>query len=313
MRNVLQRQKHKKKEVTHQSFVKRNVIGSLKKVDVLFFVFFIVTTILLVFAEKQTSCLQSLLLRRGYILLAILGFIYLNSLKNWTLLGILRNAYPIIFSGYFYSETVHYNNAFLDNIDPFLENVEGYLFGMQPSVAFSAHFSSPILSELMYLGYFSFYLLILGYTLNVFFWKKEYALKGIFLLSASLYLFYFFFGLVPSAGPQFYFSAPDNILPDAYFFDKIMHFIQHAAEQPTGAFPSSHVGISLVILLLSRKRMPVFFRVALPFTVFLILSTVYIKAHYVIDVIAAIIAAPCVLCLSHILYGIPSKYPDDGT
>ncbi len=304
MKNTLQRQHQKKNQGSYQNSSKSNVVEALKRVDVLFFIFFLSTTILLVFASEHPSNLSNLLWVRAAILIAVVGLIYLKCVKNWTLLGILRNAYPIIFSGYFYSETVYYNKSFLADIDPMLESMEQSLFGMQPSVAFSAHFSSPLFSELMYFGYFSFYVLILAFTLNMLLKKKDFANMGIFLLSASLYIFYFFFGLVPSAGPQFYFSSPDNILPNAYFFDKIMHFIQQNAEQPTGAFPSSHVGISLIILMLSRKRMPFFFRIALPLTVILVLSTVYIKAHYLIDVLGAVMVAPLILYLSKFLYKI---------
>ena len=86
-----------------------------------------------------------------------------------------------------------------------------------------------------------------------------------------------------------------------------MHFIQQTAEQPTGAFPSSHVGISLIILIMSRKKAPLFYKIALPLTIILILSTVYIKAHYLVDVIGAIVVSPFVLYLSHVFYNLSFK------
>ena len=159
----------------------------------------------------------------------------------------------------------------------------------------------------MYLGYFSFYMLILGFTLYVFFRRKEYFIQTVFQLSASLYIFYLIFSLIPSAGPQFYFSYPENVLPDAYIFDHIMHFIQRTSEQPTGAFPSSHVGVSLIILIISRKNAPLFFKIAWPFVIIILLSTVYIKAHYVIDIIGGVIIAPFILNLSDFLFRLPAS------
>ncbi len=154
----------------------------------------------------------------------------------------------------------------------------------------------------MYFAYFSFYLLIIGFTLYIYFLNKKYFYKAVFILSTSLYIFYLIFSLIPSAGPQFYFSSPENILPDAFIFDKIIHLIQRVTEQPTGAFPSSHVGISIIILMLSKKNAPQFFKLILPITIALIFSTIYIKAHYVLDVIGGIIIAPIILYLSDFLY-----------
>ena len=74
-----------------------------------------------------------------------------------------------------------------------------------------------------------------------------------------------------------------------------MHAIQAGAEQPTGAFPSSHVGVTVVILLLAKKRLPLFYKVCVPLTFILILSTVYIKAHYAVDAIFGILSAPIIL------------------
>ena len=279
----------------------------LKRVDILFFGYFIITTVMLLFSWDQSPNVLDLLFTRAVVVLVIIGLIYLDSKYEHLLPYLIRNTYPIILSGYFYSETVFYNKLFFDNIDPLLMNIEAVLFDFQPSLEFSAYFSNTFFSEIMYFGYFSFYVLILGFTLYVFFKKKKLFNETVFLLSGSLYLFYFIFGLLPSEGPQFYFSAPDNILPNAYFFDKIIHFIQETAEQPTGAFPSSHVGVSVIIMIIARQRAPIFFKIAFPFVVILILSTVYIKAHYLIDVIGAIIVAPFFLYLSNILFNFTTR------
>ncbi len=279
----------------------------LKRVDILFFGYFAITTVMLFLSLERSPNILDFLYTRTVIVLVIIGLIYLDSKYEHPLPHLIRNTYPIILSGYFYSETVFYNKLFFDNIDPFLVDIEAIIFGFQPSLEFSSYFSNTFFSEIMYFGYFSFYVLILGFTLYVFLKKKKFFNEAVFLLSASLYQFYFIFGLLPSEGPQFYFSAPDNILPNAYFFDKIMHFIQLTAEQPTGAFPSSHVGVSVIIMIIARKRASIFFKIAFPFVVILILSTVYIKAHYLIDVIGAIVVAPFFLYLSNILFNFTTR------
>ena len=60
-----------------------------------------------------------------------------------------------------------------------------------------------------------------------------------------------------------------------------------AGERPTAAFPSSHVGIATVcMLLIGHTRNRKLLWLLVPFYAFLCLATVYIQAHYVIDAIA---------------------------
>lgn len=286
---------------------------SFKRIDITFISYVLLSSIMILFSWSQNPYSLEILFIRIWMVLAVIGLLFWTQKTTNSLVHLIRESYPIILSGYFYSETVFYNKLFFSNLDPYLEKLEFWIFGFQPSTEFSAYFSHKLMAELMYFGYFSFYLLILGFVLYFFFKRKEFFLEAIFKLSTSLYIFYLIFSIFPSAGPQFYFSAPQNLLPDAYIFDEIMHFIQKTAEQPTGAFPSSHVGISLIFLILSRKKAPLFYKMALPFVLFLILSTVYIKAHYAIDVLGGLLIAPFVLYLSDFLYQLPISIQHKST
>lgn len=277
----------------------------IKKIDILFFTYLIFSTVLLTISWDTVNNAYALLLIRIFFVPAIIVLLYFANKNTHPFSRLIRNTYPLILSAYFYAETVHYNKWLFPNIDPLLTKIESDIFGMQPSLEFSTFLSNRFFSELMYFAYFSFYLLLFAFILYVYFKKKDFFMEAAFKLSASLYIFYFIFCLLPSAGPQFYFISPDNILPDAFVFDKVMHFIQKTAEEPTGAFPSSHVGISIIILVLSRKKIPMFFNIAWPITVILIFSTVYIKAHYAIDIIGGLLIAPFILYLSDFLYHIP--------
>ena len=271
----------------------------LKKIDYLFFGFVLITTILILFSGPEN--ILELLLTRTFIVTAVIALLYLNIRVNSIVLKLLRSAYPILVSMLFYTETVFYNKLFFNNLDNFLIDLDAKLFGFQPSIKFSEFFSSPLFSEFMYIGYFSLYILIIGFVFIAFFKLKHLSEELFFKLAATMLLFYLFFGIFPAAGPQFYFSSPEKDVPSAFVFDKIMHFIQKA-EQPTGAFPSSHVGITLIILILLRKKARLFFKIAVPFVVLLFFSTVYIKAHYAVDVFGGILFTPIILYLAGVLY-----------
>ncbi len=279
-----------------------------KRLDFLFLGFLLITTILVVCSWNQTGNIVDLLLIRGLIFITSLAFIFLNPIVKSALFSLFRNIYPVLFAGYFYTETVHYNKLFFDNLDPIFIQMDQWLFGFQPSLKFSTYFSNSWFTEIMYFGYFSFYFIILGFIFAMCFKCKTLFLENMFKVSFSLLFFYFIFAIFPSAGPQFYFELPDRAVPtNGYIFQRIMHAIQAGAEQPTGAFPSSHVGVTVVILLLARKNAPLFYKICLPLTFILILSTVYIKAHYAVDAIFGVLIAPIIVYLAAVMYNYPTK------
>lgn len=282
--------------------------NKLKKADIFFLIYISISSLLIIFSLWGEDMLVHLLLIRLGILILVFGILFFHKQVKSKLSEILREAYPLILSAYFYQETVNYNKLYFSNLDPYLEKADFYLFGYQPAISFSEYISNHLFSELMYFSYFTFYLLIIGFFLIYYLQKEDKLSENVFYLMASLYLFYLIFAIFPSAGPQYYFEEPQNILPSAYIFDNIMHLVQKFGEQPTGAFPSSHVGISIIILILLRKNFGNYFKIALPIVFLLILSTVYIKAHYVVDVVAGIVFAPLILFLSKKLYNyLPGK------
>lgn len=205
-------------------------------------------------------------------------------------LAVARRIFPIIMLNYWYPETYHFNLLIFDNLDRFFMNADSILFGCQPSLEFSRCLPQAWFSELMYFGYFSYYFIFFGTVLWCWFFRKDIVDKAILLFIGSFYCFYLIFSVFPVTGPQFYFSAPANEVPDGYLFCDVMRFLQSVAEKPTGAFPSSHVGITLIVLIFIFRHCRELFRYALPLFFILLCSTVYIKAHYLIDVAGGLVA-----------------------
>ncbi|MDP4183652.1 MAG: phosphatase PAP2 family protein [Bacteroidota bacterium] len=281
----------------------------LKKIDFLTFGFLIITGILILCGGWHPNQTGMLLLVRLLSMVGAIIVIYWHSKQDNRFTGLLRIAYPLILTGYYYQETVHYNKLFFQNLDPVVSHVERIIFGCQPSLEFSRLMPMSWFSELMYFGYFSYYLIIIGFCIALFYQKSEHLTRCIFLVTSSFFLFYLIFAIVPVCGPQFYFRYPYNVVPNGYIFEHLVRSIQESGEQPTGAFPSSHVGLSVIILFLSAKYAYRYFLGILPIVVFLILSTVYIKAHYLVDVVGAFLVFPSILWISHLLY----RYlPGDG-
>ena len=73
-------------------------------------------------------------------------------------------------------------------------------------------------------------------------------------------------------------------------------------EYPTAAFPSSHVSITTILLILAFKESRRLGFCLLPISLLLYGATVYIQAHYVIDAITGFITAFPVYFLTQYIY-----------
>ena len=94
---------------------------------------------------------------------------------------------------------------------------------------------------------------------------------------------------------------------DGIFYHLITD-VHNAGEHPTAAFPSSHVGISVIALLMAgRARSKGLFFTLLPFVVLICFATVYIRAHYAIDVLGGLIAAAAFYFLWNYIYSMTCK------
>jgi len=135
----------------------------------------------------------------------------------------------------------------------------------------------------------------------------------------AFFLYYFIYIFLPVVGPQFYFqavgieeiqqghfpvlgtyfSSHTEMLPPPGWadglFSRLVAMAHETGERPTAAFPSSHIGISTLLLLLARRHVPKLLFVLVPLWALLCCATVYIQAHYVVDAIAGLISAPIAL------------------
>ena len=76
------------------------------------------------------------------------------------------------------------------------------------------------------------------------------------------------------------------------FFRELVESAQESGERPTAAFPSSHVGISTVLMtILWKDNHRRLWLAMLPLYVLLCGATVYIEAHYFVDVVGGLLTA----------------------
>lgn len=230
------------------------------------------------------------------------------------------------FLGWWYPDTYEFNRMFA-NLDHHFAGIEQTLFGCQPALIFARQWSHPVFSELMHLGYSSYYPLIALVSIFYFFRRYNDFNRTAFIILGSFFIYYTIFIFLPVAGPQYYYLAAglDNI--DAGVFPDVGHYFAHhqeslpipgwsegffyqlvsaahaAGERPTAAFPSSHVGVTTVLMLLAwSSRSRYLFWGMLPLFVLMCFATFYIQAHYAIDALGGFVSGIVIFYLLRILH-----------
>lgn len=237
----------------------------------------------------------------------------------------LRVAGQLSLLAYWYPDTFEFNRLF-NNLDPLFAYADEFLFGCQPSLVLSKLFPSLWVSEAFNFGYFCYYPLIFLVVVYYFFFKNEHFEKISFVLIASFFVYYLIYIAIPVAGPQFYFRAvgvdkihagvfpfigdyfnENNFLVtgmkfDGGFFYKLVEASQEVGERPTAAFPSSHVGVSTIIMLMAWRANRRMTYGLLPIYLLLCGATVYIQAHYLIDSIMGFVSGIGIYILTSWVY-----------
>ena len=284
-----------------------------------------ITTILIVLLYSRMDHPGMMLLERAGIVAITFGLIYLYQKYPCRLSAFVRMVVQMSFLAYWYPDTFEFNRLF-PNLDCFFASAEQWLFNCQPSVEFSKLCPDIWFSEPFNMGYFAYYPLIAIVAIYYFVFKFEWFEKASFVIVTSFFLYYLIYIFVPVAGPQFYFPAigMDNVeacnflsigdyfnhnailLPgpnfeQGLFFD-LVEASQEVGERPTAAFPSSHVGISTILMIMAWRVNKKLCYGLIPFYVLLCCATVYIQAHYLIDVFAGLISAVAIYILSTWMY-----------
>jgi len=233
-------------------------------------------------------------------------------LKPCRLTMFLRIAVQMVFLSWWYPDTYELNRI-LPNLDHMFAGCEQAVFGCQPALLFAQKVPWGWFSELMCMGYISYFPMMKILLIYYFFYRYNEFLKAAFVLLGAFFIFYVIFIFLPVTGPQFYYLAvgPEKIAAGVFpnlgdwflthsermavpgwtdgFFYHLLEMAHNAGERPTAAFPSSHVGITTVVMLLAhhahcRKLV----LGMLPFYILMCLSTVYILAHYAIDALTGL-------------------------
>ncbi len=259
-----------------------------RRTDELTAVYLLVTASLMVLFREQVAHWSLLFCLH---LITAASLLWLRSLSSpsrrfWK---VLHDWYPVMVFPLFYKEVEFLAAAFGNwGLTEPIRSLEANLFQGHPSLYLSERWSWVPLSEYLHFCYFSF--MVMLPVLGGYWYGRGHMLafrELLFLVGVAFYGSYLFFILFPVDSPFYLADPPEGPIAD-YFFYNLVHEISSRGGARGGAFPSTHVSASIIVLIVAWKRQRRLAYLLLPMVLGVMVATVYGRFHYVLDTIAGL-------------------------
>ena len=260
--------------------------------------FLIGLILLTLFFRGQVPLWRSLLFR--YLLwLGLLFAIKLSSERS--MMGrvgfFFHDFSPILFIVLIYESLGDLIQYLQPDVDPWLIQIDFFLFGVHPTV-WIERWIVPWLTDIMSFTYVSYYFLPVILVTTLYLKNQTQELdKSIFVLAFGYYISFIGYILFPAIGPRHTLTHLQSVpLEGSLLTDLVRDGLNAIEHNKRDCMPSGHTQIVLMVLFLAYRYQRILFYIFLPLVCGLILSTVYLRYHYVIDLIAgASIAIGCMI------------------
>jgi membrane-associated phospholipid phosphatase len=180
---------------------------------------------------------------------------------------------------------VHYVNP--EDIDPILIRLDYLIFRSHPTIVLE-RIMHPLLTDILQIAYSTYYFIPVSFGIVLL--KKNQKSdfnKSLFMILLCFYLSYLGYILMPALGPRFYLDHLQTTgLQGVFAAGPLYDLLNRLEGIKRDAFPSGHTGIAVVVLYLAYQYKRNLFWIYLPIVSLLLFSTVYLRYHYVVDVIA---------------------------
>ena len=234
---------------------------------------------------------------------AVLAFLrpYWNILRDWFPFFVILLMYYSLWGDATLLLTTRDRDAMLIEWDQ-------KLFGFQASVELQHLISQPLTSWLS----FAYFYHILNIPIVACFLYLRSGLRAFREMMCGMVVITFFgllgYLIVPAIGPKY--TLQSEFIVDLYnrpnIFTAELIFLDYARIM-RDVFPSLHVGISFLVWMYARRYSKWLFWVSMPLILSLWFSTVYLRYHYLVDLVAGFILAPLCFWLTNYLF---SRYAD---
>ena len=232
----------------------------------------------------------------------LLGFLFALKLSSYRKVvgragSFVYHFSPIFFIIFIYQSLGDLIQHLHSDIDPELIRIEYLLFGVDPTL-WMERWIVPWFTDIMSVAYLSYYFLPV-ILVTVLYLKDRISDFDtvIFILAVGYYVSFIGYILFPAVGPRYAMEKLYSVPLEGSFITDFVRDILNALEHnKRDCMPSGHTQIALMALCLAYRYERIIFYVFLPIVCGLILSTVYLRYHYVVDLIAgALLAVGCLI------------------
>ncbi|HLB00257.1 MAG TPA: phosphatase PAP2 family protein [Bacteroidota bacterium] len=238
------------------------------------------------------------------------------------LLSVARNFYPVLMIFIVFKE-VHVVIQSMHRADwdaAFIE-ADRWLFGTDPTVWLS-RLSHPIVTEILQISYASYYLIMIA--LGVELYRRD--PRGVFsdvvfCITYGFFLSYAGYIAFPGVGPRFTlheFGSMNTDLPGLFLTDFLRGAINAGESIPAGAanpmalaqrdvFPSGHTQMTMLTMYFAWKHRVRSRHLITVLGALLIVSTVYLRYHYVVDLLGGALFMAITVSTAPVIYRVLGK------
>lgn len=225
----------------------------------------------------------------------------------------IRDFYPVVMIFVVFKQ-VHVVIQSMERTDwdPLFIAADRWLFGGDPTV-WMGQFSHPVLTELLQVSYASYYFMMIALGVELRRREDPDAFRFVvFTITLGFFLSYLGYILFPGVGPRFTlhdFGALDAELPGLALTQFLRDAINAGESIPRGAanplalaqrdiFPSGHTQMTLLTLWFAWKHRIRSRHVITVLGILLIVATVYLRYHYVVDLVGGAVFMALTLFLA---------------
>ncbi|HEY6928849.1 MAG TPA: phosphatase PAP2 family protein [Thermoanaerobaculia bacterium] len=196
--------------------------------------------------------------------------------------------------------------------DDLLIAADRLLFGTDVTV-WLQRFVTPLANDFFYLSYTTYYFIALALGVVLWFRDRIALRRYIFTLTFCYLVSYAGYFALPALGPRYALADRHTVsletTPIARAISETLNSLEHTKFD---VFPSGHTMIAVTVLLVAFRRARPAFWWLLPVASCLIISTIYCRYHYVVDVLAGAVLAAASVPAGDWIYdrlGVPRAAP----
>ncbi len=226
------------------------------------------------------------------------------------LVSFARTYYPQAFIAIFFTDSILLSAQALGGFshDAFFEAADLAIFGFQPAREFSKALGSRAwVNELMFGSYFAYFaFMVIAIWIPYLKGHREEAERQVFAVAATMAVVCTWYVFFRVQGPKYWLPDLQTAWYDGIEGGLFVSLFQSSLAKTTlsgAAFPSTHVILTLTTLALAWRNDRRFFALYLPVACLIILSTVYIRAHWATDILGGALVAAIVPRLFYRGYG----------